>query len=149
MMQPSVSDTIMVKLNKSTRFALYAIVELSRNPEAVLSAKEIAEKYRISEHHVAKVLQQLARVGMIRSIRGIRGGFQIARDPREVTMLDVVEIFEPRLPQNGCVLVEEPGECALPEGCRIGEIFNEIQEQAYYTLKSISIATLLAPKKIA
>lgn len=147
-MKPPYSDTIIVKLNKSTRFALYCIVELSRNPETVVSAKEIAEKYRISEHHVANVLQQLARVGMIRSIRGIHGGFQIVRDPREITMLDVIEIFEPRIPQNGCVLVDEPGECAVFGGCRIDEIFNEIQEQAYYTLKSVSMATLLAPKKI-
>ncbi len=139
----------MVKLNKSTRFALYSVVELSRDPQAVVSAKEIAEKYRISEHHVAKVLQQLARVGMVRSIRGIRGGFQIARDPKEITMLDVVEVFEPRRPENGCLMLDTDEICYLHDVCRIGAVLGEIQEQAYYTLKSISIATLLSPKKIA
>ncbi len=139
----------LVELNKSTRFALYAIVELSKNPQAVVSAGEIAEKYHISEHHVAKVLQQLVRVGLIRSIRGLKGGFQIARDPKEITMFDVVEIFEPRLPQNGCILLDFEETCKIEDTCRIGEVFNEIQQQALYTLKSISIATLISPKKIS
>ncbi|MFQ5824143.1 MAG: RrF2 family transcriptional regulator [bacterium] len=138
----------MVKLNKSTRFALYSILELSKNPRALVSAGEIAEKYQISEHHVAKVLQQLVRVGLIRSIRGIKGGFQIARDPKEITMLEVVEIFEPRLPQHGCLLLDFEDNCQLQDACRIGEVFHEMQEQAFYTLKSVSIATLIAPKKI-
>lgn len=139
----------MVKLNKSTRFALYAVVELSRDPDATLSAGQIAEMYGISEHHIAKVLQQLVRHGVIKSIRGAGGGFQIARDPRELTMLDVVELFEPRIPQHVCVLLDGAEPCQHPTTCRIGEVFNEIQEQAYFTLKSITIATLISVKKIA
>jgi Rrf2 family protein len=139
----------LVKLNKSTRFALYSLVELSRDPEAVVSAGQIAEKYKISEHHVIKVLQQLARAGLIRSIRGIKGGFQIARNPKEITMLDVVEIFEPHAPHNSCVLLDAAEFCQLKGACRIGDVLDEIQQQAYYTLKSVSIATLIAPKKVA
>jgi Rrf2 family protein len=139
----------MVKLNKSTRFALYSLVELSREPESVLSAKQIAEKYKISEHHVVKVLQQLARKKLIRSVRGIKGGFQIAKNPKKITMLDVVEIFEPRTPQHGCALLDAVDICQLKGACRIGNVLEEIQQQAYYTLKSVSIATLIAPKKVA
>jgi Rrf2 family protein len=139
----------MIKLNKSTRFALYSLVELSQEPESILSAKQIAEKYKISEHHVVKVLQQLARVGLIRSVRGINGGFQIAQNPKGITMLDVVEIFEPRTPQHGCVLLDAVDICQLKGACRIGNVLEEIQQQAYYTLKSVSIATLIAPKKVA
>ncbi len=138
----------MVKLNKSTRFALYSVVELSLNPEGLLSAAEIAQKYRISEHHVAKVLQQLVRARMIRSIRGSKGGFQIARDPKEITMLDIVSLFEPVAPRDGCLLLDFNEACEMKEACRIGDVFNEIQEQAIYTMKSISIATLISPKKM-
>ncbi|MFQ5649400.1 MAG: RrF2 family transcriptional regulator [bacterium] len=141
----------MVKLNKSTRLALYAMVELSRDAERVLSAGEIAEKYNMSEHHVAKVLQQLARVRLVRSTRGIKGGFQIAKDPKEITMHDIVEVFEPySQPDNsGCLLLDFDESCHLIGACRIGEVFNEIQEQAIYTLKSVTIATLISPKKIS
>lgn len=139
----------MVKLNKSTLFALYSIVELSLNPQGIVSAGEIAEKYKISEHHVAKVLQQLVRSRLVRSIRGLKGGFQIAQDPKEMTMMDVIEIFEPPPLSNGCLLLDSEEACALEGACRIGEVFNEIQEQAIFTLKSVSIATLISPKKIS
>ncbi len=140
----------MVKLNKSTRFALYAMVELSSAPERVLTAGEIAEKYKISEHHVAKVMQQLARMRLVRSIRGINGGFQVARDPKQITMYDIVALFEPQAePQQGCLLLDYDETCNHAGACRIGEVFDEIQEQAIYTLQSISIATLISPKKIS
>ncbi|NUO82103.1 Rrf2 family transcriptional regulator [candidate division KSB1 bacterium] len=139
----------MVKLNKSTRYALYALVELSREPETIVSVKQIAEKYKISEHHVVKVLQKLVRAGMIRSVRGLNGGFQIAQSPKTITMLDVIEIFEPRAPRQGCALLENLKTCELKGACRIGEVLEEIQEQAYFTLKSVSIATLISPKKFS
>ena len=139
----------MIKLNKSTRFAIYAIMELGENPEEILTVKHIAEKYTISEHHVAKVMQQLVRVAMVRSIRGIGGGFQINKDPKEITLMDIVEIFEPLHIQRGCLLAGSPENCHQENACRIAEVFNEIQEQAYYTLKSLSIATLVSPKKIS
>lgn len=138
----------MVKINKSTRFALYSVAELSANADEVLSVGHIAEKYKISEHHVAKVLQQLTRAGLIRSIRGINGGFQIAKDPKEITLLDIVEIFEPRVRDNGCLLRDFAEVCDLSGACRIEEVFNEIQEQAIYTLQSFSVATLISTKKL-
>ncbi len=139
----------MVKLNKSTQYALYAIVELSSQPDAVLSVAHIAKKYSISDHHVAKVLQQLVRSGLIRSIRGTNGGFQIATDPKKVTMLDVVNIFEPQHSATDCPLVGAINSCDLQPECGIGVVLNEIQAQAIYTLKSVSIATLVSPKRIA
>jgi Rrf2 family protein len=139
----------MIKLNKSTRFALYALVELSHDAEAILSAKQIAEKYKISEHHVVKVLQQLAREGLTRSVRGLKGGFQIAKNPKEITMLQVVEIFEPPTPPHSCALLDAADACEIKGVCRIGNVLEEIQQQAYYTLKSVTIATLIAPKKVA
>jgi DNA-binding IscR family transcriptional regulator len=60
-----------------------------------------------------------------------------------------VEIFEPRTPQHGCALLDAVDVCQLKRACRIGNVLEEIQQQAYYTLKSVSIATLIAPKKVA
>lgn len=139
----------MLKFNKSTRFALYAVVELSRKPDGLFTARQIAEKYHISEHHVAKVLQQLVRAGLIRSIRGINGGFQIARNPKEITMFEVMQIFELQAPETGCLLLDHDTTCDHLDACRIGDVFEEIRQQANYTLKSISIATLISPKRIA
>ncbi|MBF0276313.1 MAG: Rrf2 family transcriptional regulator [SAR324 cluster bacterium] len=138
----------MLKFNKSTVFALYAIMELSRDPQKVISAGQIAGKYKISEHHVAKVLQQLKRIGLIRSIRGINGGFQIAKAPKEITVLDVVEMFESSS-SNAPNLLETGENCFDTESCEIENLFSEINELVYFTLKSVSFATLVSPKKIS
>jgi Rrf2 family protein len=133
----------MVRLNKSTRFALYGLVELGMDPQGVHSAGQIASKYRISEHHVAKVLQQLARAGFVESLRGIKGGFRMQGDPARISLLDVVEIFEPPTLIEGCMLLDRGERCESPEECRIGCAIREVQEKARDSLKSISIASLL------
>jgi Rrf2 family protein len=137
----------LIKINKSTKYALYAIVELSRDPEKVLSTKKIASEYGISEHHLSKVMQQLQRAGFIRSIRGPKGGFQIARDPKDTTIIDVVEVFEIRPPQNACVLFDFELKYMQGDLCRLGEIFTELHEHVYSTLKSVSFSTLITRKK--
>jgi Rrf2 family protein len=133
----------MIRLNKSTRFALYGLVELGQDPTKVHSAGQIASKYRISEHHVAKVLQQLARAGLVESLRGIKGGFRMQGDPAQITFLDVVEIFEPPTLIEGCMLLDRGERCEQPEACRIGCVIRDLQEGARESLKSISIASLL------
>ncbi len=137
----------MIKINKSTKYALYAIVELSRDPEKVLSIKKIAGEYDISELHLSKVIQEMQRAGFIRSIRGIKGGFKIARDPKDITILDVVEAFEIRPPQNACVLFDFEQKCMQGDLCRLGEIFTELHEHLHSTLKSVSFSKLNTRKK--
>ncbi len=135
----------MININKSKKIALYAILELSRNTEIILSAGDIAGCYGISEHHVAKILQHLKRFNLIRSIRGVKGGFQLLINPKDLSVADVLETFGPIIPSQSCVLFED-GSICNNNVCSIGELFGEINEQAFYTLKSISFSTLLATK---
>lgn len=139
----------MFNINKSTRIALYSIFELCKNPNDVFSANHIAEKYSVSEHHVIKVLQQLAREGFVKSSRGINGGFQISLNPKNITMFDIVKIFEHSQPDSKCSILDSNETCNFKDApCSIGTVINEIKEQADFTLKSISIATLISPKNI-
>jgi Rrf2 family protein len=137
----------MIRLKKSTLFALYAVHELGLDPARVLNAAEIAQRHGVSEHHVAKVLQRLARARIVRGVRGAHGGFQLARDPRELTLLDVVEVFEPR-PSPDATRAAPPAAPQAQGARRLAEILGEIDQQTHYTLKSISVATLVAPRRL-
>jgi Rrf2 family protein len=131
-------------LNKSSLYGLYALVTMTSEPERKVSAKEIAGRFGISESHVAKVLQQLARARIVSSTRGVGGGFELARDPKELTMLDVVEQLEgPRPDHCDDCAVRHAGGCT-PDlaACAIHNVLGEIETQAYYTLKSVTLATL-------
>ena len=130
-----------MKLNKSSRYALYAVVLMVEEGDARVTASTVAKKYKISEAHVAKVLQQLSRARIVTSTRGLNGGYQLAADPRELTMWDVVEALEgPRAP--GCYGCDEQEDCGQAEGCALRGVLEEIGQQIYYTMKSVTIAAL-------
>jgi Rrf2 family protein len=88
-------------------------------------------------------LQQLARTGLIESIRGIKGGFRMQGDPAGITMMDAVQIFEPPTLIEGCMLLDQGERCENHETCRIGHAVREVQRQAQETLRSVSIASLI------
>ena len=60
-----------MRLQKNTLLALYSVREFARDPQRHISAAEIAEKYGASSHHLAKVLAELARTGIVESVRGV------------------------------------------------------------------------------
>lgn len=124
-----------MKWNKSTRFALYAAMEMARAGDALVTIESIAGRFEISAHHLSKVLQQLVRSGLAEAVRGVGGGYRLVKEPREITLLDIVEIFEGRL---------DPGRPGHPDEDRLQRVFDEIEEQAYFTLKSTRLSTLVA-----
>jgi len=83
-----------MKLQKASLFALYAVLELAGDPERQLSATDIADKYAISTHHLAKVLRALVRAKLVQAVRGAGGGYRFAGDVSRTTLLDVIELFE-------------------------------------------------------
>lgn len=135
-------------LQKSSRYGLYAVTLMASVPESLVTAAMIAEAYKISENHVAKVLQQLARARIVQSVRGAGGGYRLAKAPKDLTMFDVVRVLEGEVTPScfGCD-AEGPDHspnCAVYETCPIRGVMEEIAGQTYYTLKSVSVATLTA-----
>jgi Rrf2 family protein len=130
-----------VKLQKASLFALYAVLELAADPARQLSAAEIAERYGISGHHLAKVLRQLVNAGLIQAVRGVGGGYRFAGNARRITLLDVIEPFE-----RIHVPLEQP-DTAAPEALRVlaglQGIAGEIDELTRAVLDAVSLATLL------
>ena len=133
-----------MKWNKSTRFALYAALEMARGGDGRVTASSVAAKYEISSHHLAKVLQQMVRSGLAAAVRGVGGGYRLARSPKEITLYDIVEIFEGAQDLERCMLSDNSSPCAHPNACSIKKVFDEIEQQAYFTLKSIRLSTLAA-----
>ncbi len=129
-----------MKLQTASRLAIYAILELAADPERQLSAGEIAQKYGISTHHLAKVLHGLRRAGLVHSVRGAGGGFRFAGNARRVTLMDVIALFEPLGADRG-----GPGEPGADTeiGRALGRVLDEIDATAEATLRSITIATCL------
>jgi len=129
-----------MKLQISSRLAIFAILELIGHPDRQLSVGEIGNKYGASNHHLAKVMHVLGRAGLVRSVRGAGGGYQFCGNARRTTLLDVIELFE--YLGSGGFDEGEPGE-GTDEGRALRQVLGEIDDIARATLGSITIATML------
>jgi Rrf2 family protein len=129
-----------MKLQKNTRLALYSVLEFATDPTRHVSAAQIAAKYGVSSHHLAKVLSELARAGLVESVRGVGGGYRFTGNARRITLLDIIVMFEEFAgPQSER---REPGE-RTPVGRAFGAVLSEIDEIAKATFRSITLATML------
>ena len=129
-----------MKLQKATQFALYSVLELALDPQRQLSAGEIAEKYGISNNHLAKVLRDLGRAGLVESTRGVGGGYRFAGNAKRTTLLDIIEMFE----DIGTQSSDSADRGARTDiGRSLHPVLNEIEQIARATLDSITIETLV------
>ena len=83
-----------MKIQKASLFALYAVLELASDPKRQLSTTDIADKYGISTHHLAKILRTLVRSKLVQAARGVGGGYRFTGVVNRTTLLDVIELFE-------------------------------------------------------
>lgn len=134
-----------MKLNKSTKYALYAAMEMTLAAgDGHVTTAQVAERYRIPSAVMAKVFQQLVRAGIAVGIRGTRGGYQLARDPAQLTVLDVIEVFEPQRSPVECLLAESSRQpCTDPGACRLKRVLDEVDELVRCTFASITLETLV------
>jgi Rrf2 family protein len=135
-----------VKLQKNTLAALYSVLEFAVHPGRQLSAAEIAAKYRISPHHLAKVLRALGRAGLLESVRGVGGGYRFTGNAKRLTLMDVIALFEnisaPR--RGGRRPARREGEPAAAEVEEaVGVVLAEIDETAKSTFRTITLDTML------
>jgi len=133
-----------MNINTSSRLALYALVLMAERSGTLVSASLVASTFSVSENHVAKVLQQLLRSGLVKSVRGAHGGYQIVLPPDQVTMLDVVEAMEgPFLPScYGCTGRNAGKKCTHTATCVIKGVLEGIGRVAHDRLKSVTIEAL-------
>lgn len=129
-----------MKLQKATLFALFSVLELARDPRRQMSAAEIAEAYGISVNHLAKVLRELGRAGLVEAVRGVGGGYRFCGNAKRTSLYDVIDLFGDIVTDAS----EMPGPAGETEVAHaLGRVLTEVDEIAVATLKSISLATLL------
>lgn len=129
-----------MKLQRATRIALYAILELAADPDRQITASSIAERYGVSINHLAKVMRDLGRAGLVESVRGAGGGFRFSGNARRTTLMDIVQLFE-SVGSDGPG-PREPGE-RTDEGRAIRQVLDEIDAIAQATLRSITLDTMM------
>ncbi|MBF0457254.1 MAG: Rrf2 family transcriptional regulator [Nitrospirae bacterium] len=127
-------------INRDTDYAVRCMLFMSGNPEKTFVIGEIAREKLIPESFLAKILQKLAKAGIIRSIRGAKGGFVLIKHPRDITLLDIIEAITGKVVINRCST--EEGRCVLINNCPTFPIWHEIKQMVEERLKHYDFQTL-------
>jgi Rrf2 family protein len=131
----------MFKLSKRADYGLIAVKHLAlhRNQHAC-SANEIAEEYGISATLMAKVLQKLARQSLVSAKHGSSGGYQLARDPDQISALDVISAIDGPVFITSCVTSH--GTCDATEKCSVREPLRRVNESILNVLNTVTISQM-------
>jgi len=131
----------MFKLSKKADYGLIAVKHLATHRNALAySAAEIADQYGISGTLMAKVLQKLAREGVLQARHGAAGGYQLARDPGQISALDVISAIDGPVLITSCVT--NHGNCDATPRCSVREPLRRVNASILQVLSSVTISQM-------
>ncbi len=131
--------------SKATSYAILAAAEIAKRQTTPggpgVQASEVAELYDLPTAYAAKVMSQLTKGQVLRSDRGPRGGFQLARTPEKITLLEMFEAVHGVLDGGGDMRVTGN----IPDSIRrkVSQAFNKVTNQMRSRMTSITLADLL------
>jgi Rrf2 family protein len=136
-----------LRLTRAADYAVRAMMHIGSLPENTVALKdEIAHAEHIPPSFMAKILRQLVKSGLLRSARGVNGGFGLAREAATINLLDIVEGIEGPIHLNDCV--PDPDHCTLAHDCPVSTVWLEVQNQMTLLLSQTTLEALLAaPRK--
>jgi Rrf2 family iron-sulfur cluster assembly transcriptional regulator len=127
--------------SRSSEYAIRAFVHLAQVQEGKYAmVKNIAEQEEIPAHFLAKILQQLARKGLLRSSKGPTGGFALRVDPNEIRLLDIVEALDGLAPYHQCA--SGLSECSDDMPCSMHDSWTLLRSRIMDYLGKNTIADL-------
>jgi Rrf2 family protein len=132
-MEASMSGVL--RVSEAASIALHTALLLASEPERTWSTGEVARRLGVSGAHLAKVLQRLTRVELVRSTRGPKGGFRLAKPARQIPLLTVYEAIEGPLGGRQCLLPKP-----VCKGCCIlGGLLSEVNETVRDRLTNLNL----------
>ncbi len=143
-------------LSKKAEYALRAMVALARHPHAPpLLIEEISDAGRIPVKFLEQILLALKHADLVRSKRGVGGGYQINRPPTAISVGDIVKVIDGPFDPIACTTADPERnarhtcECGQLGGCGLGRVFTELQRQVNAFLNNTSIADVVAKEQRA
>jgi FeS assembly SUF system regulator len=130
----------MLKLTKKADYGLIALKHLAEGGNEPRSAKEIAEAYNLPQEALAKILQRLAKAGLLSSQHGTNGGYSLARSPRAISAFEVIRAIEGPLFITACST--HRGDCQQLSSCNVKEPLRKVNDSIQEVLKRLSLADM-------
>ncbi len=127
----------MFKVSEAVAIALHSAIYIANKDKKITSLKEIAQKFKISQYHLSKVLQRLVKEGVITSIKGPNGGFLIVPEYKNMTFLQIYEIMEGKIKKHNCLFHAHNAAC---KNCIMGNLITKINKEFINYLRNNKIS---------
>lgn len=135
-----------MKLSTRARYGTRALLDLAiHNTEELVPLKDIARREKISVQYLEHLITPLIAAGMVRSVRGARGGIQLAKPPQEIKLSEVIRILEGSIAPVDCIV--NPQSCSRSDSCATRDIWSEMKKAMDGILESRTLRDLVEQKK--
>ncbi|UTY38558.1 Rrf2 family transcriptional regulator [Allocoprobacillus halotolerans] len=131
-----------MQLNMTTDYAIRIVLYLSRS-EGKLTSKELSENLCIPQHYILKVTKKLENGKLINAYNGKNGGFSIAKDKAQISLLDIIKLTEPTIKINRCLELDKYCNRCATEYCSVRKTYCFLQKNMEERLSSITIEEIL------
>lgn len=132
----------MLRINRLTDYGTLALTYLASHPERMHSAADVAAALGLGVPTVSKVLKTLGRHDLVRSIRGLRGGYSLSRAPERISIAQIIDALEEQ-PFGLTECSAEAGVCGFERSCRIRSNWQRINHMVRRTLEDVSLADMM------
>jgi len=131
-----------MQVTRAAEYGVLGLLRLARHqPGQVVMLDEISREERIPRSFLAKIFQSLARAGLVRSARGTKGGFMLARPPETITTLEIIEAVEGPISLQRCL--QGPDQCPQTGGCPLCGLFASAQSEVRSVFSKTALSDLL------
>ena len=131
-----------MKLSTKTRYGTRILIELAlKINQGAVSVSKISLNQKISVKYLEQILRTLRQEGIVKSVRGPKGGHLLAKDPEKIYLGQIVRLFEGQTDLVNCV--SSPENCAMAAECLVRDAWQDATSILYKKLDNISIASLI------
>ncbi len=128
-------------ITKDTDYAVRAIMYISEFRGKLVTAANIQKKLNLPNPFLRKILQMLQKAGILNSVKGNKGGFTLAKSPDEISLIDLMEVFQGKITLTDCFLKKM--KCPSIPHCPVRKKIKGIEKNMINELQNISIRSLL------
>ncbi|MBW1962538.1 MAG: Rrf2 family transcriptional regulator [Deltaproteobacteria bacterium] len=131
-----------MKLSAKSRCGTRLLIDLARHGrQGPVRVTEISHRQKISVKYLEQLIRPLKQAGLVLSVRGPKGGHRLAKKPEDITLGQIVRLFESQTDLVACI--SHPEKCAMADDCRVRLAWQEANQALYRNLNAVTIADLV------
>jgi len=135
-----------MKISSRGKYGTRALLDLAQHSDGgPVQLKDISKRQQIPLSYLEHLISPFINTGIVRSVRGARGGVWLARSPQEIRLSEVVELLEGSIAPVECV--DNPEECPRSEFCATRDIWGELEKAMNSVLESVTLQDLVVRQR--